>query len=50
MTVPSKCQQKNAIILRSADLFGGARVVTILHGQEEYRLQITAAGKLILTK
>jgi hemin uptake protein HemP len=36
--------------IRSADLFGTARVLTILHGHDEYRLQITAAGKLILTK
>jgi hemin uptake protein HemP len=36
--------------LRSSELFAGARVLTILHGQDEYRLQITATGKLILTK
>jgi hemin uptake protein HemP len=36
--------------LHSSELFAGARVLTILHGQDEYRLQITAAGKLILTK
>ncbi len=37
-------------VVRSPELFGDARVLTILHRQEEYRLQITAAGKLILTK
>jgi hemin uptake protein HemP len=50
MTVPPKRIKENAVALRSAELFGAAKVVTILHGQEEYRLQITAAGKLILTK
>lgn len=34
----------------STDLFGQAREVIILHGHEEYRLRITRAGKLILTK
>ncbi len=36
--------------VRSEELLAGARVLTILHRQEEYRLQLTAAGKLILTK
>lgn len=31
-------------------LFDGSREVLILHGGEEYRLRITRAGKLILTK
>ncbi|HEX7125822.1 MAG TPA: hemin uptake protein HemP [Thermodesulfobacteriota bacterium] len=31
-------------------LFEGSREVLILHGGEEYRLRITRAGKLILTK
>jgi hemin uptake protein HemP len=34
----------------SRDLFGGQRRVIIRHEQEDYRLQVTAAGKLILTK
>jgi len=39
----------------SSDLFGSdlataEKIVIIRHGQEEYRLRITAAGKLILTK
>jgi hemin uptake protein HemP len=34
----------------SADLFQGHRELVILHGGEEYRLRITRAGKLILTK
>ncbi|GAA0533682.1 hemin uptake protein HemP [Rhizomicrobium palustre] len=28
----------------------GAREVILVHGREEYRLKLTAAGKLILTK
>ena len=28
----------------------GAREVILEHGREEYRLKLTAAGKLILTK
>jgi len=34
----------------SADLFRGGRELVIRHGSEEYRLRITRAGKLILTK
>ncbi len=34
----------------SVDLFQGQREVVILHRDEEYRLRITRAGKLILTK
>lgn len=36
--------------LKAAAIFGGAREVIIEHGSEEYRLQITKQGKLILTK
>lgn len=34
----------------SADLFQGGKEIVIRHGSEEYRLRITRAGKLILTK
>ncbi len=34
----------------SRDLMGSDKVVIIRHEQEDYRLRITAAGKLILTK
>jgi hemin uptake protein HemP len=34
----------------SRDLFGGQKLVIIRHDQDDYRLQVTAAGKLILTK
>ena len=36
--------------LSSADLFRGGREIVIRHGGLEYRLGITRAGKLILTK
>ncbi len=35
--------------VRSADLLGGAPEVVIEHNQREYRLRVTALGKLILT-
>ncbi|OAF17811.1 hemin uptake protein HemP [Bradyrhizobium neotropicale] len=34
----------------SRDLLGGERLLVIQHEEEIYRLQLTAAGKLILTK
>ena len=34
----------------SDDLFRGGHEVVIVHGDDEYRLRITRAGKLILTK
>lgn len=37
-------------VVRSQDLFREAREVLIVHREEEYRLRITRAGKLILTK
>jgi hemin uptake protein HemP len=36
--------------IASQDLMGGERVILIRHGEEEYRLRLTASGKLILTK
>jgi hemin uptake protein HemP len=36
--------------MRSTDLFQGGKEIVIRHGSEEYRLRITRAGKLILTK
>ncbi len=32
------------------DLVGDLREAILLHGNEEYRLRVTASGKLILTK
>jgi hemin uptake protein HemP len=34
----------------SVELFRGRRHIVIVHGGQEYRLQITKTGKLILTK
>lgn len=38
------------LAIASASLFHGYREVVILHGGQEYRLRITRADKLILTK
>ncbi len=39
-----------ALIVESATLMGGRRELIIRHGDETYRLRITASNKLILTK
>jgi hemin uptake protein HemP len=36
--------------ITSNDLMAGEHVIIIRHGQEEYRLRLTASGKLILTR
>lgn len=36
--------------IESTEIFQGQREVAIVHGECKYRLQITKAGKLILTK
>lgn len=36
--------------LLSTELLRNRREVRIVHGSEEYRLRLTASGKLILTK
>jgi hemin uptake protein HemP len=36
--------------ISSHELLKGERLVIVRHEQEVYRLQLTAAGKLILTK
>ncbi|BDG70416.1 hemin uptake protein HemP [Roseomonas fluvialis] len=38
------------VVLRSEDVFKGAREVVIQHAGEAYRLRLTSNGKLILTK
>ena len=38
------------MVVRTEDLFGSRREIIIKHGDEEYRLRITKADKLILTK
>jgi hemin uptake protein HemP len=37
-------------MVSSRDLMAGERLLIIRHEEQDYRLQITAAGKLILTK
>ena len=37
-------------VVHSEQLFGAGREIIIKHGEEEYRLRITRADKLILTK
>lgn len=37
-------------VVSSEELFGGQKEIMIIHGESEYRLQITKAGKLILNK
>ena len=39
-----------AAVVRSEQLFGARREIVIRHGHEAYRLRITRANKLILTK
>ena len=39
-----------AVRIPSSELFHGQRYVVIIHRGQEYRLHITKAGKLILTK
>jgi hemin uptake protein HemP len=36
--------------IESAELFSGTREIIIAHGEETYRLRLTALNKLILTK
>ena len=36
--------------ISSRNLLGGDRLVIIRHEREDYRLQVTSRGKLILTK
>ena len=39
-----------AVRIGSAELFRGSREIVIVHRGQEYRLHITKADKLILTK
>lgn len=36
--------------LNARDLFASSREISIIHGDETYRLRLTAQNKLILTK
>jgi hemin uptake protein HemP len=49
----SASQRQISLVLNriaSRDLFVGTREITIAHGDEVYRLRLTAQNKLILTK
>ncbi len=47
---PETGSRSTAARIASADLFNGRREVVIVHRGTEYRLHITKADKLILTK
>ena len=47
---PHRVETPRPPIVRTEQLFGSRREIIIKHGQEEYRLRITRADKLILTK
>ncbi len=49
-TVAEPAAGGSVIRLASADVFRGRREVVIVHRGQEYRLHITKADKLILTK
>lgn len=42
--------EERPLILRSGELLQGRREVWIEHGEEMYRLRVTANGRLYLTK
>ena len=46
---PSERPGSASPYIRSRDLFGTAQEVVIEHNEREYRLRVTAQGKLILT-
>lgn len=47
---PLEHTKSSPLVVRSEELFGSRRELIIKHGEEEYRLRITRADKLILTK
>lgn len=49
-STPRAAQLRAPRTILSRDLMGSDKVVIIRHEQEDYRLRITATGKLILTK
>jgi hemin uptake protein HemP len=49
-TVAELAAGGSVIRIASADVFRGQREVVIVHRGQEYRLHITKADKLILTK
>ncbi len=47
---PPQSPRREERVLDSRNLFGDRREVLITHNGEHYRLTLTRAGKLILTK
>ena len=47
---PIQARTEARKVLRSEELFGASREITIYHNGQEYRLQVTRNGKLILIK
>ena len=47
---PAAQDRPQPIRIQVANLLGGAREAILEHGDQDYRLRITANGKLILTK
>jgi hemin uptake protein HemP len=47
---PSGTDANVSLRVASSELFHGKREVVIVHGDQEYRLSISKADKLILTK
>jgi len=47
---PGPNEQASRPVVRTDELFRGEREIIIVHLKKEYRLRITRAGKLILTK
>jgi len=47
---PRPAEHPRRRVVSSAELFRNACELVIVHGDEEYRLRITRADKLILTK
>ena len=60
MTRPAKVHDEGVPIIKAAsgivrsissdELMAGRRMIVIHHGTDDYKLQITSAGKFILTK
>jgi hemin uptake protein HemP len=48
--MPRKMAREMPRTISSRELLRGERLVIVQHEQESYRLQLTASGKLILTK
>jgi hemin uptake protein HemP len=46
----SPASPRRPVAIQSAELFRNAQEVIIIHREQEYRLRITKADKLILTK